>query len=143
VLSANRNFLDLVGYHSGEMLGKHHRMFVENSFGNSAAYQQFWRDLNDGKPQSDVYQRITKTGQTVSIQAVYAPVKDEMGRVVKIVKIATDVTAEVKANDMLRQAVEQAQQVTSAARDGDLSQRIPLESSTTSAASSPACRPVT
>jgi methyl-accepting chemotaxis protein len=127
VLSANRNFLDLVGYHSGEVLGKHHRMFVENSFGSSAAYQQFWRDLNDGKPQSAVYQRITKTGQTVSIQAIYAPVKDEMGRVVKIVKIATDVTAEVKANDMLRQAVEQAQQVTSAARDGDLSQRIPLE----------------
>jgi methyl-accepting chemotaxis protein len=127
VLTANRNFLDLLGYHSGEVVGKHHRMFVDNAFANSAAYQQFWRDLNDGKSHSDVFQRVTKNGQVVSIQAIYAPVKDEMGRVVKIVKIATDVTAEVNANNMLRQAVEQAQKVTAAARDGDLSQRIPLE----------------
>jgi methyl-accepting chemotaxis protein len=52
----------------------------------------------------------------VSLQAVYAPVTDEMGRVVKIIKIATDVSAEVSANDMLRKAVEQAQAVTAAAR---------------------------
>lgn len=43
-----------------------------------------------------------------------------MGRVAKIVKIATDVTAEVKANQMLRDAVDQAQKVTAAAQEGDL-----------------------
>jgi methyl-accepting chemotaxis protein len=127
VLHANHNFLQLMGYQSAEVTGKHHRLFVDSAFAGSAAYQQFWRDLNDGKPQSQVFQRVTKGGQAVSIQAIYAPVKDEMGRVVKIVKIATDVTAEVNANAMLRQAVEQAQQVTAAAREGDLGQRIPLE----------------
>jgi len=127
VLTANRNFLALLGYQAGEVTGKHHRMFVDNAYANSAAYQQFWRDLNDGKPQSEMFQRITKTGQVVSVQAIYAPVKDEMGRVVKIVKIATDMTAEVKANEMLRKAVDEAQHVTAAAREGDLSQRIPLE----------------
>ena len=63
----------------------------------SPAYQGFWRDLNAGKAQSEVFKRITKSGQSVWIQAVYAPVSDEMKRVVKIVKIATDVTAEVQA----------------------------------------------
>ena len=127
VLSANKNFLQVMGYQSEEIIGKHHRIFVEPSSAASAAYQQFWRDLNAGKPQNEVFSRLTKAGKLVSLQAVYAPVTDEMGRVVKIVKIATDVTAEVKANQMLRQAVEQAQAVTSAAQRGDLSQRIPLE----------------
>ena len=127
VLKANKNFLQVMGYQSDEITGKHHRMFCEPAVYNAPGYQQFWRDLNDGKPQSDVFKRITKSGQQVSLQAVYAPVTDEMGRVVKIVKIATDVSAAVNANEMLRNAVEQAQAVTSAAMKGDLSQRIPLE----------------
>ncbi len=127
VLKANANFLNAMGYRSEEITGKHHRMFVAPALANAPAYQQFWADLNAGKPQSAAFKRITKTGQEVILQAVYAPVTDEMGRVVKILKIATNVTAEVKANDMLRNAVEQAQVVTSAARAGDLSKRIPLE----------------
>ncbi|MEN9376879.1 MAG: hypothetical protein RL710_2036 [Pseudomonadota bacterium] len=127
VLKANKNFLQTMGYQNDEVVGKHHRMFCEPTVSNAPSYQQFWRDLNDGKSHRDVFKRVTKTGQQVSLQAVYAPVTDEMGRVVKIVKIATDVTAEVNANTMLRNAVEQAQAVTSAAMKGDLSQRIPLE----------------
>lgn len=127
VIKANKNFLDVMGYQSSEIVGKHHRMFCEPSVSNAPAYQQFWQDLNDGKPQSDLFKRVTKLGQQVSLQAVYAPVTDEMGRVFKIVKIATDVSTAVKASDMLRQAVDQAQVVTSAAVQGDLSQRIPME----------------
>jgi methyl-accepting chemotaxis protein len=127
VLKANANFLQLMGYRLEDVMGRHHRMFVDPAHAATPAYDNFWRDLNDGKPQSDVFKRITKGGREVWIQAIYAPVNDEMGRVVKVVKIATDVTAEVNATNMLRQAVEQAQAVTSAARDGNLTQRIPLE----------------
>jgi methyl-accepting chemotaxis protein len=127
VLKANKNFLQVMGYQSDEIVGKHHRMFVDPVLSNASAYTQFWRDLNDGKAQSEVFKRVTKSGKQVSLQSVYAPVTDEMGRVVKIVKIATDVTTAVNANEMLRNAVEQAQAVTAAAMKGDLSQRIPLE----------------
>jgi len=127
VLKANKNFLQVTGYQSDEVVGKHHRTFVEPLYASAPEYPQFWRDLNDGKPQSGVFKRVTRSGKQVSLQAVYAPVTDEMGRVVKIIKIATDVTAEVLANEMLRHAVEQAPAVTSAAMKGDLSQRIPLE----------------
>jgi methyl-accepting chemotaxis protein len=127
VLGANDNFLKVTGYRSEEVVGQHHRMFVDPALVAAPAYAQFWRDLNAGQPQSDVFRRVTKTGQDVWIQAVYAPVSDEMGRVVKIVKIATDVTDQVKARTMLESAVEQAQQVTAAARNGDLAQRIPME----------------
>jgi methyl-accepting chemotaxis protein len=127
VLDANRNFLAVLGYQLDEIKGRHHRMFVDQAEAMAPAYAQFWRDLNDGKPQSQVFKRIAKTGQEIWIQAVYAPVKDEMGRVFKVVKIATDVTASVNAANMLKQAVAQAQAVTTAASRGDLSQRIPLD----------------
>ena len=127
VVLANQNFLGLLGYRIDEIKGQHHRMFVEPATSAGTEYRQFWADLNAGKSQNDVFKRLNKAGQPVWIQAIYAPVKDEMGRVVKIVMIATDVTDRITASQMLSQAVEQAQVVTSAARDGDLSQRIPME----------------
>ena len=127
VLHANRNFLAVLGYQLDEIKGRHHRMFVDPAEANGAGYAQFWRDLNDGKPKNEQFRRITKSGQDIWIQAVYAPVKDEMGRVFKVVKIATDVTAQVAASNMLQQAVDQAQRVTTAASQGDLGQRIPLD----------------
>ena len=127
VIKANTNFLQTMGYQQEEIKGKHHRMFCDASVTGSSAYQQFWADLNAGKAQQGTFKRLTKAGKEVSLQSVYAPVTDEMGRVVKIVKIATDVSAEVSANEMLRKAVEQAQSVTAAARQGDLTQRIPLD----------------
>lgn len=130
VLQANANFLKVLGYSLDEIRGRHHRMFCDPQLAASPAYVQFWADLNAGLPQNDVFRRITKTGQDVWIQAVYAPVKDELGRVVKVVKIATDVTAQVRAARMLDDAVEQAGQVATAARNGDLARRIPLEDKT-------------
>ena len=127
VLHANANFLRTLGYSLDEVKGRHHRMFCDPALTSSTAYADFWRDLNAGMPQNDRFRRIAKNGQDVWIQAVYAPVKDDLGRVVKVVKIATDVTQQVNAARMLEQAVEQAEQVASAAREGDLSQRIPMD----------------
>ncbi len=94
ILSANENFTKTMGYRADEIVGKHHRMFVEREFAASAAYLDFWSDLKSGNCQSSVYKRIARDGSEVWLQAVYAPVKDEMGRVFKVVKIATDITAE-------------------------------------------------
>jgi len=127
ILGANSNFLQAVGYALEEVKGRHHRMFVDPAYANGSEYAQFWRDLNAGKAHSDTFRRVTKRGTEIWIQAVYAPVKDEMGRVAKIIKIATDVTAQVQAKHMLEQAVEEAQVVTNAAKNGDLTQRIPLD----------------
>ncbi len=126
VLHANDNFLRTLGYSLDEVKGRHHRMFCDPKLAASAEYTQFWRDLNDGRPQNDLFRRLHKSGQEVWIQAVYAPVKDEMGRVIKIVKIATDVSAQVASARALEQAVGEAEQVAAAARNGDLTQRIPM-----------------
>lgn len=123
VLNANTNFLGVLGYQLEEIKGKHHRTFVEPSHAASMAYRQFWQDLNDGKAQSDVFKRITKSGQEVWIQAVYAPVKDEMDRVVKVIKIATDVTqSRLQAADFSGQlaAIDKAQAVIEFSLDGKI-----------------------
>ena len=126
VLKANRNFLQLLEYEEREIVGQHHRMFLEPAEANLPAYTQFWRDLNAGHPQKNVFKRITKSGKAVWIQAVYSPVKDEMGRTVKFVKIATDVTEQVQSAAMLQETIDQTLNVVDAALAGNLNLRVPM-----------------
>lgn len=93
IITANKNFQDTLGYRLEEIVGKHQRIFVDPAYAQTDAYAAFWRDLNAGQTKNDAFKRFTKTGQEIWIQAVYAPVKDEKGRVMKIIKIATDITA--------------------------------------------------
>ncbi len=93
VLNANENFLAALGYRIEEIKGKHHRTFVPADYAATQEYRNFWQDLANGISKIDTFRRITKDGRDIYIQAVYAPVKDEMGRVFKVVKIATDVSA--------------------------------------------------
>ncbi len=127
VIDANENFLGALGYSLGEVKGQHHSMFVEPTYRAGSEYRLFWDKLGRGEYDAGQYLRIGKGGKEVWIQASYNPIYGLDGKPFKVVKYATDVTAEVQANRMLRNAVEQAQQVTSAAKAGDLDQRIPME----------------
>ncbi len=127
ILTANDNFLRALGFTLDEIKGRHHSMFAEPAYAQSLEYRHFWDKLGRGEFDAGQYKRIGKGGKEIWIQASYNPILDMNGRPFKVVKYATDVTAEVNANMMLREAVEQAQQVTSAARQGDLTQRIPLQ----------------
>ena len=123
VLTANQNFLNALGYQLGDITGKHHRTFVDPAYAGSPAYAQFWADLNAGKAVSDVFKRVTKTGKDIWIQAVYSPIKDEVGRVVKIVKIATDVTEQRLASANFEgqiSAIDKAQAVIEFSLDGKI-----------------------
>ncbi|MBN9669214.1 methyl-accepting chemotaxis protein [Roseibium aggregatum] len=92
ILTANRNFLDAMGYQLDEIQGEHHRMFVDPEHARSEEYKQFWRNLNAGKFQSAEFLRFGKGGKEVWIQASYNPVFNSAGQMTKVVKIATDIT---------------------------------------------------
>ena len=94
ILSANDNFLGAVGYSLSEIVGQHHRIFVSDELASSSSYARFWRDLAEGKFQSGEFQRFAKDGSEIWIQASYNPILDEQGRPFKIVKYASDITAE-------------------------------------------------
>lgn len=94
VLGANDNFLRVLGYSLAEIKGQYHRMFVNPEEASSAEYRQFWEKLRAGQFQMAEYRRIGKGGKAVWIQASYNPMFDAAGKVVGVVKFATDITAE-------------------------------------------------
>ncbi|UHC19870.1 PAS domain-containing methyl-accepting chemotaxis protein (plasmid) [Methylobacterium currus] len=95
ILDANANFLTVLGYTLSEIQGRHHRIFVAPAERESTAYRDFWARLGRGEYQAGEYSRLAKDGREVFIQATYNPIHDEDGRLVKVVKFATDVTGQV------------------------------------------------
>jgi methyl-accepting chemotaxis protein len=98
IVTANENFLKTLGYSLGEIQGKHHSMFVEPAMRDSAAYREFWANLNRGQYQAAAVKRIGKGGKEVWIQASYNPMFDRNGKVYRVIKFATDITAEKLAS---------------------------------------------
>jgi methyl-accepting chemotaxis protein len=106
ILTANDNFLNALGYSLAEVKGKYHSMFVEQSYGKSSEYREFWSNLNKGLFQSGEFKRFGKGGKEVWIQASYNPILDFNGKPFKVVKYATDVTAQVKMRALLSDTME-------------------------------------
>ena len=93
ILSANDNFVKTLGYATeADIVGKHHRIFVDDRYAKSQEYKRFWENLAKGEIQSGEFKRITKDGGEVWISASYTPVKDDDGKVIKVIKIAADIT---------------------------------------------------
>ncbi len=96
IITANENFLKTLGYRLDEIQGKHHGMFVEPQYRDSAAYRDFWDSLRRGEYQAAEYKRVGKGGKAIWIQASYNPIRGADGKFVKVVKFATDTTAQVE-----------------------------------------------
>lgn len=94
ILCANDNFCHAMGYEPAELVGRHHSMFVDPTYAESPEYREFWSSLGAGQFKSAEYRRNGKGGRMVWIQATYNPVFDSRGRVLKIVKLAADITTE-------------------------------------------------
>ncbi|QDV54251.1 Biofilm dispersion protein BdlA [Rosistilla oblonga] len=93
ILTANKNFLNCLGYTIEEIRGQHHRIFVAPHYADSAEYKDFWNALANGEFQSSEYQRFGKNHKEIWIQATYNPVRDQAGKVYKVVKFAVDISA--------------------------------------------------
>lgn len=94
ILTANANFLTTLGYELSDVVGKHHSIFVKDEDRNDPAYRTFWEDLNRGIFQAAEFRRIDKSGNEIWIQASYNPLLDSRGKPFKVVKFATDITAQ-------------------------------------------------
>src|SRR5579875_1915013 len=92
ILDANPNFCRALGYERSEIVGQKHRIFMPPGEAEAPAYAEFWRRLTSGEPFQSQIQRIGKGGRRVWLQACYSPVRNAAGRVVRVVKVATDVS---------------------------------------------------
>lgn len=123
IIEANDNFLNAVGYSLAEIKGRHHAMFVEPEYAASPEYKQFWQALNRGEYQTGEYMRIGKGGKQVWIQASYNPILDFDNKPFKIIKYASDITAQkVQAADYegQMQAIHKSQAVIRFNMDGTI-----------------------
>jgi len=93
ILAANDNFLNTLGYGADEVIGQHHRMFMEEDERNSPAYRAFWQSLGRGEFQSGEFHRLGKGGRRIWIQATYNPIFDLHGQPFKVIKYCMDITA--------------------------------------------------
>jgi len=123
IVDANENFLRTVNYTLDEIRGEHHSMFVEDRGVDSPEYKEFWAKLNRGEFHAGEYKRIGRNGREVWIQATYNPISDIDGRLVKVVKFATDVTTTKLAASELQgrvDAIVRAQAVITFEMDGTI-----------------------
>ena len=127
---ANENFLRTMGYTLPEVQGRHHSVFVDPAQVGAPEYRAFWEKLGRGEYDAGQYKRIAKGGREVWLQASYNPIFDLNGKPYKVVKYATDVTAQVHGAEALRKAVQQVQDTVTAAKNNDLTRRVPLDGMT-------------
>jgi methyl-accepting chemotaxis protein len=124
IRTANDNFLKTLGYTLDEVKGRHHSLFVDEAYHSSADYKEFWAKLNRGEYQAAEYRRIGKGRKEVWIQASYNPILDVNGVPCKVVKYATDITAQVNAREDLKRKVSSILEVVGAATHGDLTREV-------------------
>jgi methyl-accepting chemotaxis protein len=123
IITANENFLSTVGYKLEEIQGKHHQMFVSPAERDSAAYREFWAKLGRGQYEAAEYKRFGKGGKEVWILASYNPILDDAGKPFKVVKFASDITADkLKASNYAGQieAIGKSQAVIEFSMDGNV-----------------------
>jgi methyl-accepting chemotaxis protein len=108
IIAANDNLLRLMGYSRQELLGKNHKMLCPAELANGNEYQDFWRRLNKGEFFSGQFKRVGKHGQTLWLEASYNPVYDACGKLCKVVKFASDVTARIEKHEQDSHSAAQA-----------------------------------
>lgn len=118
VIDANANFCALMGYPVADLIGKNHSTFVDQSYARSDAYADFWEILRSNVVQDGEFMRRNSAGETVWIKASYVPICDDRGDVVRVVKMASDITA-------IRSATANMSDALQALSHGDLSKRLP------------------
>ena len=121
VISANENFLRIFGYRLDEVVGKHHRMFCEPGYAESAEYAEFWKKLARGEHHVAEFKRLAKGGREIWLQASYNPVLGKDGEPIRVIKFATDVTADKQQKAEFEgkiQAIDRAQAVIEFELDG-------------------------
>jgi methyl-accepting chemotaxis protein len=121
ILTANENFLNAIGYSLDELRGQHHSLFVDPAYRLSPEYRMFWEKLGRGEYDAGHYKRIAKGGREIWLQASYNPIIGLDGKPSKVVKFATDITAQkIQAADFEGQlaAINKAQAVIEFSLDG-------------------------
>ena len=123
IKTANALFLNVVGYTLDEITNKHHRMFCAGNYANSEEYRMFWSELRAGGSHRGTFPRVTKNGTKIWLEATYLPIKDESGKVVEVLKFASNVTEnhnQLRTQKFILEAINRSMAVIEFTPDGTI-----------------------
>ena len=127
ILEVNEQFAKLLKYKPNELIGKNHRNLVRSEIANSSEYIQSWKSLTEGAAHQNNYQLQTADNQSKWIQGVYSSIKDEMGRIEKIIMVGMDVTESTEAANETKKATKEAIRVLDAISSENYNERFSIK----------------
>lgn len=125
IITANQNFLDIVGYPLEQIVGEHHRMFVKEDYRESQEYKDFWQQLGQGKVFSGRFERIGNGGGTAWLEGNYNPILGINGKPVRVVKYIRNISDLVRDEQLLSMTAN----ILDDMAEGDLTNNIDQECS--------------
>ncbi|QKG81050.1 PAS domain-containing protein [Tenuifilum thalassicum] len=87
----NKAYLELLNIQAEELIGKHHSYQMEFTEEQRKNYTQFWEDLNKGIVRKETH-KFSLNEKDYLFYETYTPIKDENGKVYKIMKIAFNIS---------------------------------------------------
>lgn len=107
IINANDKYLKMMNFTLDEIENKTDRVFSDKANEPIEIYNEFWKQLREGKVQSGDYKRITKNGREIWLNASYTPALNKDGVPYKVIALATDITEKKNAElETHRQAEE-------------------------------------
>lgn len=106
IIEANENFLNTTGYSLSDIKGCSHKIFCSSELTSSSEYSQLWSKLNKGEYVSGLFERRDSNGNVLWLEASYNPITDIDGKLIRVIKFATDVTQRVTNIKNVSEAVQ-------------------------------------
>lgn len=127
ILEVNEQFAKVLKYKPNELIGKNHRSLVRSEIATSSEYIQSWKSLTEGAAHQNNYLLQTSDNQSKWIQGVYSSIKDEMGRIEKIIMVGMDVTESTEAANETKKATKEAIRVLDAISSENFNERFSIK----------------
>lgn len=92
VITANNNFLDMMGYRLEELQGRNHSVFIRASETEEDQSKSIWQRVKSGETVNGEFSFLANDEKEIWLQASYSPVLDEQGNIIKIIQLSSDIT---------------------------------------------------
>lgn len=91
IININDKYLDLFEISREYAIGSHHSDHMEFTEQQNKEYEKFWKDLKSGKIKKQT-NAVKIQNNTYKFTETYTPIKDSNGNVIKILKIANNIS---------------------------------------------------